>query len=85
MLISQNKSEKCFFENLPYNVDGEGPDQNFWCVGDFLSKVSQKQFWLSETAKIDDFGPFFKNRCSKFLPTGKTMFFETSFFFRSRK
>ena len=63
-----------------------GPGRNFWCVGAFLSKVCQKQFSRSGTPKIDDFGPFFKNRCPKFLPTGKKRVFHVADFFeKSRK
>ena len=38
------------------------------------------------TPKIDDFGPFFKNRCPKFLPTRKKRVFRVADFFeKSRK
>ena len=52
----------------------------------FLSKVCQKKFSRSGTPKIDDFGPFFKNRCPKFLPTRKKRVFRVADFFeKSRK
>ena len=53
---------------------GRSPTANFF-PGVFLSKVCQKKFSRSGTSKIDDFGPFFKNRCPKFLPTGKKRVF----------
>ena len=52
----------------------------------FLSKVCQKYFSRSETPKIDDFGPFFKNRSLKYLPSGKKRVFgDLVFFEKSRK
>ena len=62
----------------------EGPDQNFWCVGVFLSKVCQKIFSRSGTPKIDDFGPFFKNGCPKYLLGGKNVFFVLPIFSKNR-
>ena len=39
---------------------------------------------ISGTPKIDDFGPFFKNRYPKFLPTRKKRVFRVAVFFLSR-
>ena len=52
----------------------------------FLSKVCPKKFSWSGTPKIDDFGSFFKNRCPKFLPSGKKgVFWDLAFFEKLRK
>ena len=52
----------------------------------FLSKACPQQFSRSGTPKIDDFWPFFKNKCPKFLLTQKKRVFRVADFFeKSRK
>ena len=52
----------------------------------FHRKFVNKKFSRSGTPKIDDFGPFFKNKCPKFLPTRKKRVFRVADFFeKSRK
>ena len=50
----------------------------------FFIESCQKSFSRSGTQKIDNFGPFFENRSSKFLPSGKKRVFETLFFSKNR-
>ncbi len=44
-------------------------------------KFVKKNFSRLGTPKIDNSGPFFKNRCPKFLPTGKKRIFRVADFF----
>ena len=83
--FSKENLKNAFSKIGPKMSMGRVPTEIFG-VGLFLSKVCQKQFSSSGTPKIEDFGPFFKNRCPKFLPSGKKRVFRVADFFeKSRK
>ena len=62
------------------------PTKIFGVLEFFYRKFVKNKFSRSGTPKIDYFGPFFKNRCPKFLPTRKKRVFRLADFFeKSRK
>ena len=60
------------------------PTDMFFVLKMFYRKLVKFFISRSKIPKIYDFGPFFKNRRLKFMPTRKKVFFETSFFLKNR-
>ena len=61
-------------------MDEESPEQSFWCVRAFRSKVCQNNFSMSGTPKIDDFGPFQESMVEISVKWEKTCFLRPRFF-----
>ena len=85
--MKKNENLKNAFSKIGHKMSmGRVPTKIFGVSEFFLSKLCEKKFSRSGTPKIDDFGPFFKNRCPIFLPTGKKRVFRVADFFeKSRK
>ena len=64
---------------------GRSSTEKNFCLSFFIESLSKNILEVGDP-KIDDFGPFFKNRCPKFLPTAKKNVFGVAYFFeKSRK
>ena len=86
-MISKKQNLKNGFSKIgPKMPMGRVPTKIFGVSEFFYRKFVKKNFRGRGPQKIDDFGPFFKNRCPKFLPTGKKRVFRVADFFeKSRK
>ena len=89
---SLQKSEKRYpckthFSKIGRKMSTRGPPTPIFVDWKFFYlNFVKKKFSRSGTLKIDDFGPFFKNKCSKFLPTRKKRVFRVvDFFEKSRE
>ena len=63
------------FSKIGHNMSmGRSPTEIVFVLEFFYRKFVKKNFAVGDP-KIDDFGPFFKTRCPKFLPIRKKRIF----------
>ena len=87
--MKKNENLKNVFSKIGHKMSMGRVPTKIFSVSEFFIESLSKKFSRSGTPKIDDFEPFFKNRCPEFLPIEKkrvfSLFCVADFFEKSRK